>query len=112
MMSANMVIAVYRPKAGKAEQLLSILERHLPLLRELGLATERKSLVMRSTIDGSILEIFEWKSDEAVQTAHEYPKVLAYWDEFKDVCDCIAPGDLSEMGGLFPHFEVLDSLAR
>ncbi|GAB4327530.1 MAG: hypothetical protein Kow0074_22910 [Candidatus Zixiibacteriota bacterium] len=111
-MDANMVIAVYRPKPGKTGQLCSILERHLPLLRELGLATERRSLVMRSVVDGSIIEIFEWVSDDAVNVAHEHPRVLAYWDELKAVCNYTAPGALREMSDLFPHFEILDDLAR
>ena len=110
-MNANMVIAVYRPKPGKSEALHAVLKRHLPLLRELGLATERKALVMRSLHDGSIIEVFEWKSDEAVNAAHEHPIVRAFWKEMEAVCEYIAPGTLMEMGEMFPHFEVVEDLA-
>lgn len=109
-MAGKVVIAMYTPKAGKAGELLEVLKRHLPLLRELGLATARQSLVMRSFGDGSILEIFEWVSDDAVTQAHEHPRVRAYWADMEKVCTYGAPGSLDEMQNFFPHFEPLDEL--
>lgn len=109
-MDGRMVIAVYTPKAGRSAELIAVLKRHLPLLRELGLATSRQALVMKSLSNGSILEIFEWKSEEAVAQAHEHPRVRAYWKEMEDVCTYGPPGALPEMQNFFPHFEPLNEL--
>ena len=46
-MSAEIVIAMYRPKEGKAEALRALVEGHVSLLRERGLATPRAPIVMR-----------------------------------------------------------------
>jgi hypothetical protein len=42
---------------------------HFPPLRTAGLVTERSSIVMR-TKDGTVIEIFEWVSPEAIANAH------------------------------------------
>jgi hypothetical protein len=101
------VIAVYRPRAGKSERLMELLRQHLPILRAQGLATERTPYVMR-TASGTLVEVFEWKSEEAVAQAHNNPAVLAMWGKFAEACeyDCLA--NLEEGKGLFPHFEPVE----
>ena len=69
-----MVIAAYRPKPGKDAQLLDILRDHMSILREQDLITDRPATFMR-TKDGSIVEIFEWKSEEAIEAAHTNARV-------------------------------------
>lgn len=103
--NANTVIALYRPHAGKEAELHDVLKTHVPVLRELGLATDKPVLMLKSTHDGTILEIFEWKSQEAVATAHEHPRVLEMWKRFGECCDYISLGALKESEGPFPHFE-------
>ena len=39
--------------------------------------------------DGMIIEISEWKSREAIDAAHKNPNVLALWEKFFAVCDCV-----------------------
>jgi hypothetical protein len=80
------VIAVYRPKAGREDELLDVVRDHLPVLREAGLATDVEPVVLR-TGDGTLIEVFEWASEEAVHHAHEHPRVQELWERFAAVSD-------------------------
>jgi quinol monooxygenase YgiN len=102
----HMVIAAFRPKPGKDADLLACTRDHLPILRAEGLVTERPSVVLRAQ-DGSLLEIFEWKSQAAVDAAHTNPRVLALWERYSACCDYITLGDLAEAASMFPHFELV-----
>jgi quinol monooxygenase YgiN len=90
-----LVIAACRPKPGKQNDLLQLLREHLPILRGLGLATERPATVMRAQ-DGTLLEVFEWASQEAIAAAHQNPEVQKLWERFADACDYVAPADVLE----------------
>lgn len=105
---AHYVIACYRPKAGKEEELLAVLRDHLPLLRAEGLATDRPANVMQAA-DGTILEVFEWVSQEAVEQAHENERVKALWDRFAEVCEYVPPSAVPENHAVFPDFEPIDA---
>ena len=41
----QIVIACYRPKRGKDAQLLRLMAEHVPILRSVGLATDRASIM-------------------------------------------------------------------
>lgn len=97
-------VACYRPYTGRAEALLELVRNHLPPLRSLGLVTERSSIMMRSA-DGTIVEIFEWVSPEAIDRAHENPVVLDLWERFEAVCTYEMPANLPEFRKMFSHFE-------
>ena len=81
-MSAEIVMAVYRPKPGKADEMAALIERHTPLLRAEGPATERAPVVVRSQ-DGTFLEIFEWDTSESPAAPHQMPAVKEIWDEME-----------------------------
>lgn len=102
-----MVIAAYRPKPGRARDLLQVVRDHLPVLRKESLVTERPPTVMRAE-DGTILEIFEWRSPQAIADAHENPRVRALWDRFEEACELVRLRDLPEVERLFPGFEPID----
>ena len=102
----HLVIACYRPKPGQEEALRAVVREHLPALRKLGLATARPSVLLRAG-DGTLLELFEWVSAEAVERAHHDPAVQAIWGRFFAVCDCVKLSDLAESAEMFPHFEPL-----
>lgn len=68
-------VACYKPKPGCDEALLQLVRDHLPPLRAEGLVTKRPSIVMRAS-DGTIIEVFEWVSQEAITAAHSNPVVL------------------------------------
>lgn len=101
------VICVFRPKRGQASRLLEIVRGHVPLLRQLGLATSRIPIVGRAK-DGSIVEIFEWVSEEAIDAAHAHPTVLALWKRFERACTHCSLRDLAESASPFPGFEPVD----
>ncbi len=104
MPSSSISVACYRPKAGCEEALLNEVRNHLPPLRARGLVTERPSIVMR-TQDGTIIEIFEWVSQEAIAGAHSNPVVLEIWKRFEAVCQYEVPANIPEFQRMFAHFE-------
>jgi hypothetical protein len=99
-----MVIACYRPKEGKETRLLELVKEHVPILRSEGLATERTPVVMRAG-DGTILEVFEWVSAEAVKNAHTNETVKKMWERFAEACTYESLASLKEAKEMFAHFE-------
>jgi predicted enzyme related to lactoylglutathione lyase len=102
-----LVIAVYRPKRGKSNALLHLVREHVPTLRRQGLATQREVIAGKAA-DGSIVEIFEWASPEAVDRAHHDPIVQRLWKKFNTVSDSVSIGNLAEAAKPFPSFEPID----
>jgi hypothetical protein len=103
----KIVIACYKPKENKTTALKALMKTHLPRLREQGLVTAREPIMMEAA-DGTIVEIFEWLSEEAIQNAHKNPAVLQMWGEYTEVCDYAPVGSLPEAGNLFSGFEPVD----
>lgn len=101
------VVVAYRPRRGKEPQLLDAVRDHLPVLRSQGLATDRPPYVMRSA-DGTIVEVFEWRSADAVEEAHQNEVVKTLWSRFEDACEYVKLCDVKECGDLFAHFEPVD----
>lgn len=102
-----MVIPVYKPKPGKEAELDALTREHVPILRRLGFATDRPALAMRAR-DGSIVEVFEWVSQEAIQKAHSHPEVLAMWAKYEECCTYGKLDDLAEVGEMFAGFVPID----
>ena len=100
----RIVIACYKPKPGKNEELKALMKTHLPRLKQEGLVTDHESIMMEAT-DGTIIEVFEWVSDEAIQNAHTNPAVLQMWGEYGEGCDYVPVGSLAEAANLFSGFE-------
>jgi protein tyrosine phosphatase (PTP) superfamily phosphohydrolase (DUF442 family) len=101
------VIACYRPKPGKDAALLALARTHFARLYEQGLVTRKKPMMMRAE-NGTLLEVFEWKSQRAIDEAHHNPAVLAMWEEYNAVCEYVPVGSLAEAAQLFSGFESLD----
>jgi hypothetical protein len=97
-------VACYKPKPGCDSALLELVRGHLPPLRAEGLVTDRAPVVMRAA-DGTIIEIFEWVSQEAIAEAHSNPVVLNLWKRFEAVCTYDTPSHIAEFQNLFGHFE-------
>ena len=98
------VIVAYAPKPGKTEQLMTAVRKHLQVLRTENLVTDRPAYVMRAA-DGTIVEVFEWQSAEAIARAHNKPAVQALWGEFGAACDFKPLAGLSECQQMFAEFE-------
>jgi hypothetical protein len=102
----DMVIVSYRPKPGREGDLLALTREHVPILRRLGLATDRPTLAMRSKC-GAVIEVFEWR-DGAIASAHQNPEVQAMWARSAEVCDYAPLNTLPEAAELFAAFEPID----
>ncbi len=101
------VIVAYRPRQGKETRLLELVKEHVPILRREGLATDRAACVMRAE-DGTIVEVFEWQSAEAIEQAHHNKTVLAMWERFGEACECEILSNLKESQRPFSPFEPID----
>jgi hypothetical protein len=101
------VIVAYKPKPGKADALKELMKTHLPRLKKEGLVRDKASYIMEAA-DGTMVEVFEWLSDEALQKAHQNPEVQKMWGEYAEVCDYIPVGNLPEISNLFSSFTALD----
>ncbi|BAV05995.1 hypothetical protein SAMN05421788_10669 [Filimonas lacunae] len=99
----RIVIVAYKPKAGKAEALKALTKTHVPRLLAEGLVTERPPVICESE-DGVIIEVFEWKSAEAIVAAHDNPVVHQLWAEYAEVCDYVPLNSLGEVNNLFAEF--------
>ncbi len=103
-MSGVVVIVAYRPKPGKKNELVDLVRGRVPTLRKEGLVTDRPPTIMRAS-DGTIIEVSEWKSREAIDAAHKNPNVLAMWNKFFALCDCVPLKSLAEAEEMFAGFE-------
>lgn len=101
------VIVAYKPKAHKEAQLLAAVRKHLQVLQAEGLITDRPGYVMAAA-DGSIVEVFEWRSAEAIRQAHNNPAVQALWAEFGAACDYVPLATLTEAQQMFAEFDSVD----
>lgn len=106
-MQGIIVIVAYRPKQGKDSELLQLVQSRVPTLRKENLVTDRVPCIMRAR-DGTVIEVSEWKSREAIDAAHKNPTVLAMWQKFFALCDCVPLNTLEEAKEMFAGFEPLE----
>ena len=106
-MAGVCVIVAYRPKPRKEAELLSLVRARVPTLRQEGLVTGRVPMIMRAK-NGAIIEVSEWRSPEAIDAAHRNPNVLAMWNKFFAVCDCVPLSTLAEAEEMFAGFAPVD----
>ena len=102
----RVVIAAFKPKPAKQQQLLAVVEKHWGILQAQGLVTERPRYAMHAA-DGTVIEVFEWRSPEAIEQAHHNPAVVALWAEFEAVCDYVPVSALAESQQPFSEFQAL-----
>lgn len=104
----RVVIACYKPKSGMDRRLKELTRHHVERLKAEGLVTDREPIAMTAE-DGTVVEVFEWKSMEAIVAAHTNPEVQRLWEEYAEVCDYIPVAEVSEAKNLFSEFEPLTS---
>ena len=102
------MIVAYRPKAGQEAQLLELVRARVPTLRKEDLVSDRAPVIVRAR-DGTIIEVSEWKSQAAIEAAHRNPRVLAMWDKFFAVCDCVPLKTVPEADTMFAGFEPIET---
>lgn len=97
------VIACYKPKFGKEKMLDELMKTHLAILHSQNLVTKRDSIMMKAK-DGTVIEVFEWISQEAIDKAHTNPVVLEMWRKYAEACDYIPVEQVPEAARLFSGF--------
>ena len=100
-------IIAYKPKFCKEAALLKVVNEHVPILRAEGLATDRPPIFGRAR-NGTIIEIFEWKSEQAINDAHSNARVAAMWGEFNAACTYETLATLEECKQMFAGFEAIE----
>jgi hypothetical protein len=58
--------------------------------------------------NGTLIEVFEWRSADAIRQAHENPAVQALWAEFDAACEYTPLGQLPEAAQLFAEFQAVE----
>lgn len=101
------VIAAYRPKPGKDEELRKLMSEHRRALADAHLVTRKLPLILRARSDGTLVEIFEWSSAKAADKAHRHASIREMWNKLAAVADFVALSDIAEAGKAFSHFEAL-----
>ncbi len=81
----------YLPKKGKEKELLALVKKHWPLLRQLGLATDEPAQLYQATDKRSgavyFIEIFSWRDENSSSVAHQTPEVMAVWEPMGNVME-------------------------
>jgi hypothetical protein len=91
----KIVIGTYKPKPGKEAVLDRLVQNHVKVLRNQGFATLREPMIMKAG-DGTVIEIFEWVSKNAIEEAKQNKDVIEYWKQYTDVCDIIPISQIME----------------
>jgi quinol monooxygenase YgiN len=102
-----LAIATYKPKPEQHDALMKLVEKHLPALRELGFATAKENYLAKAK-DGTIIEIFEWTSMNAISAAHQHPAISDIWEKMTLIADFAPLSSLAETQRPFPGFEMLN----
>lgn len=103
----RVVIVAYHPKEGREDELLKAIRDHVPILRSEALATDREPIILRSK-NGSLVEIFEWVSPEAITAAHSNVAVQKLWSRFEAACEYRTLSSLAEAQEMFAEFDPVE----
>ena len=104
MSSERVVIVAYKPFPGKEADLNQLMKTHVAILRNEGLASDRASTLLKAK-DNTIVEVFGWKSKEAIEAAHGNPAVQKMWERFAEVCEFIPLKNMAEANDMFAEFD-------
>lgn len=96
-------IASYRPHAGKEAELREILREHEPALRREGLITDFPFVQLQAA-DGTLIELFEWKSEAAKDAAHRSPVVWPIWERMMAAAEMVPLSSVEEAQRPFAGF--------
>jgi quinol monooxygenase YgiN len=93
----------YRPKPGKAEELLDLVRKHGPALQSTGLIVGGPARVFRATNkrtgEVSFIEMFSWRDAEAPEAAHQTPEVMSVWEPMTPLLDNLELAVIEQISG-------------
>jgi hypothetical protein len=101
-----LVICSYKPKAGREAEAQRLMARHVPILRQHGLVSER-AIVQGAGKNGELVEIFEWLSEEKSRAAPAIAEIGNHWKAMTDAMTFVALASLPESQNPFAHFTPL-----
>ena len=90
MSQSTTVMCTYLVHPDKEGEFRDLISRHWPVLREQELVTESPSMLFRGEDRMRrpfFVEIFEWVSAEAPDTAHHIPAVASVWEPMGMCCE-------------------------
>ena len=102
--SPAIVLCHFRVRAGAEEELLEMLREHDRVLRKLDLITGEPAVVYQGKDDLGrpfFVKSFTWKSERAVEVAHQHPEVAMIWERMEPLCEARDGRPSME----FPHVE-------
>jgi quinol monooxygenase YgiN len=104
MNQSLLTIALYKPYVGKEQELNEILKTHVFTLRDENLITSLEPIRIISE-NGTVIEIFEWRSEEAKDQAHNSNQVMTIWNNLMEIAEMTSLSTLPEASTLFPNFK-------
>lgn len=102
------VIVTFQPNEGEEGTWEALTKEHEKVLREEGLVTDRPFLELKAQ-DGDRVEIFEWASVEASESANSNARVQKVWQDMMAIGSFPAGKDLAVFQTPFAHFTVIDN---
>ena len=104
----RIVIVGYKPFPGKETELKNLMKTHWDILDQEGLVSSRKPIICQSK-DGTIIEVFGWKSKEAIDQSHSNETVQKMWEEYSKICEYVPISTVAESINLFSEFDPVDN---
>jgi hypothetical protein len=84
------MLCLYRVKPGKEDEFLGYLRKHKPMLDSVGLASDKPAELFRARAKqgGTVfVELFEWKTAQSSDIAHQTPEVMQVWEPMGALTD-------------------------
>ena len=57
---------------------------------------------------GIFIEVFGWKSKQAIEAAHTNTEVQKMWSEYAKVCEYVPVGSIEELNNVFSEFSPVE----
>jgi hypothetical protein len=103
---SKIALIVYKPRQDRTQELIDSLLENIPVMRKLGLVTFREQIIAKS-IEGSIIQIFEWVEDDSQEQAMAHPVVQEMWVKIARISDFQKPMAVSEFQETLSMFETV-----
>lgn len=99
----RIVIVGYKPFPGKELELTNLAKTHWEILHRENLVSDRQPIIAKAS-DGTVIEVFGWKSKDAIEAAHANKAVQNLWKQYAEVCEYIPISTVDECQHLFSEF--------
>jgi len=100
-------IIVYKPYKGREQELLPAVKASYVDLVKSDYVTRDAPKLMKTT-NGSIILIFDWKSEEMINRAQADPIIQNHWMKLAKLCEFEKSANLVEFQQPFSQFEAIE----